>query len=89
MHKERMFNLSLSLSRGSHCSFYLQVLGVDYAARFIDAAQKLKNGKALSYKAGNGEQKTAVMSGDYQPDRAIFKQVIHYFYFFFICNDMS
>lgn len=54
---------------------FQNVLGVDYAARFIDAAQKLKNGKALSYKAGNGEQKTAVMSGDYQPDRAIFKQL--------------
>lgn len=62
---------------------------MDYAARFIDAAQKLKNGKALSYKAGNGEQKTAVMSGDYQPDRAIFKQVIHYFNFFIICDEIK
>ena len=53
----------------------MQVLGVDYAARFIDAAQKLQSGKSITYKAGTGEQKTAAMSGTFQSDKAVFKQV--------------
>ncbi|XP_062622318.1 uncharacterized protein LOC134283831 [Saccostrea cucullata] len=54
---------------------FQNVLGVDFAARFIDAAEKLQNGKTLTYKTSNGEQKMAAMTGVYKPDQAVFKQM--------------
>jgi hypothetical protein len=55
------------------------VLGVDYAARFIDAAQKLQNGEKIGYRTCSGEQKIASMTENSKPDKAVFKQV-------FVCN---
>ena len=55
------------------CVTYVQIVGVDFSGRFIDAAMNLQSGKTLSY----GEGKVASLKSleGTKPDRVTFKQV--------------
>ena len=49
----------------------IQVVGVDYCGRFIDAAMKIQGGKVVQY----GSQQVARLPSEAQPSRVQFKQV--------------
>ena len=49
----------------------MQVVGIDYCGRFIDAAMKIQRGKVLQY----GSQQVARLPSETRPSRVNFKQV--------------
>ena len=51
--------------------FFMQVVGVDFCGRFIDAAMKIQNGKVLQY----GSQQVAKLPSEADPSHVQFKQV--------------
>ena len=52
----------------------VQVVGIDFSGRFIDAAMKIQGGKVLQC----GSQQVAKLPSQTDPSRVHFKQVIIY-----------
>ena len=49
----------------------MQVVGIDFCGRFIDAAMKIQEGKVLQF----GSQQVAKLPSETEPSRVHFKQV--------------
>ena len=75
-----------------HVIYILQVVGVDYSGRLIDAAMSIQSGTSVHYLGAVGERKEVKLPEGVDTKRATFKQVrtsiIYSLYLFFVYSVM-